>query len=132
MAAKRATVSRVVKTGKEKKSQGVARAKDSWAMEIGARVKDVREHARLNQKEFGEAIGLERSTVTSMESGYQFPSLASLKNIAGKFRVSYEFLIEGKSSKAGDDAVLRKELERLKTNNQILTDYIELLKRGKK
>ena len=78
------------------------------------RIKQIRKDAGLNQKEFGEKIGVAPNTVSNWESGVKMPMESTIKSICREFNVNYPWLVEGigemYSSNTGIVAELCKEL----------------------
>ena len=71
-------------------------------MEIGERVKKVRNYYGLTQNEFAEKLLLSRNTVATYEIGRCNPSDSALSLISKEFNVSFEWL---KNGTGGDDIV---------------------------
>lgn len=71
-------------------------------MELGKRVKKVRNYYGLTQNEFAEKLLLSRNTVATYEIGRCNPSDSALSLISKEFNVSFEWL---KNGTGGDDIV---------------------------
>lgn len=67
---------------------------------VGARVKEVREDAGLNQKNFGLQVGVSLPTVNRIENGHRAPDSALAVKIAETFDCDLQWLLTGKGSKA--------------------------------
>lgn len=62
------------------------------AQKLGKRIREVREKAGLNQKEFCAELGIPQSTLSAYETDRMQPTVASLINIAEKWGVSLDWL----------------------------------------
>lgn len=65
-------------------------------MEIGKRIKELREYLGLSQREFAEILGIHPLSISRYESGKSNPAPSVLKLIEDKFSVNPEWLLEGK------------------------------------
>ena len=64
-------------------------------MDIGDRIKVVRDKFELSQAEFGEKLSLERSAVSLMERGLRNVTERTIKDICREFNISLIWLKEG-------------------------------------
>lgn len=62
------------------------------SLKFGKRIREVRENAGLNQKEFCAALEIPQSTLSAYETDRMQPTIASLVNIATKFNISLDWL----------------------------------------
>ena len=62
-------------------------------IDIGTRIKDLRNARRMTQAEFAERINVTKSTVSAYENGTRFPSYDVLIRIARLFKVSTDNLL---------------------------------------
>ena len=62
---------------------------------INARIKELRKSLKLNQAEFGDAIGLKTSAISKMEQTGSTVTEQNITLICQKFRVSREWLVDG-------------------------------------
>ncbi|WP_316347342.1 helix-turn-helix domain-containing protein [Desulfuromonas acetoxidans] len=70
--------------------------------ELGARIRSVRKNLGLNQKTFGEMLGVGISTVSAYESRGSSPSPEALAKIAEMGGVSVDYLITGKREQGSE------------------------------
>ncbi len=61
-------------------------------IKIGKRIREVRENAGLNQKQFCAELEIPQSTLSAYETDRMLPTIVSLVNIATKFGVSLDWL----------------------------------------
>lgn len=80
-------------------------------IDIGTRIKDLRNARRMTQAEFVERINVTKSTVSAYENGTRFPSYDVLIRIARLFKVSTDNLL-GYSEKSVVDVtgLTRKQI----------------------
>lgn len=64
-------------------------------MHIGERIKDIRKKNQLNQKEFGERIGITYSSISLIEKGTNNPSEQTIRAICQEFNIRRQWLEEG-------------------------------------
>lgn len=59
------------------------------------RIKQARKRLEMTQEEFGSAIGLKQSAITSYETGVRTPSDVALQAMCREFNISKEWLLNG-------------------------------------
>lgn len=64
-------------------------------MDIGDRLREVRQKAGLTQQQFGTAIGVSKNTQTRYEKGQRIPDVAYLMLVAKKFGANFNDLFYG-------------------------------------
>ena len=71
---------------------------ESWegepAMTTGEKIKRIRQHRGMTQKELGDAVGLTANRIAQYEMGYRVPKAALLEKMVEAFNVSRECLLE--------------------------------------
>ena len=83
---------------------------------IGSRIRTVRLNHGMKQDEFAEKIGVNRHSLSRIESGKQQPPLEMLVALWGTFKVDANWILDGvEKSSHGDIEHLRAELETTKT-----------------
>ena len=63
------------------------------AVELGKRIKELRENQGLSQDKLAEAVGTSTTTISRIESGKQVPSATLVAKIAERFSVSADYLL---------------------------------------
>lgn len=64
-------------------------------VDFGKNIREIRLSLKLNQAQFGEKIGVSRSTINHWENNEALPNLYTLKKIKEVFGISYDEIIEG-------------------------------------
>lgn len=72
--------------------------------EVGRRLAEYRKKAGLSQAQLGEMLGLEKESVSRIESGKIAPSLSRLAMFCESLNVSFEELLINVSSHPTDEA----------------------------
>ena len=65
-------------------------------MKINERIKLIRKHLGLNQKEFGDILGVSQRAVSNWESGRNEPSIEVLNSISTKWAINPTWLLTGR------------------------------------
>ena len=71
-------------------------------MNIGEKIKRIRQHRRTTQKELGELVDLSANRIAQYEMGYRVPKKPLLNQIAEALRVSPLALSDGGNGPAND------------------------------
>ena len=71
-------------------------------MNIGEKIKRIRQHRRMTQKELGELVDLSANRIAQYEMGYRVPKKPLLNQIAEALRVSPLALSDGGNGPAND------------------------------
>lgn len=61
-------------------------------IKFGKRIREVRENAGYNQKEFGSLLNIKQSTLSAYETDRMQPTISALVKIAEMFNVSLDWL----------------------------------------
>jgi transcriptional regulator with XRE-family HTH domain len=78
---------------------------ENFKIEIGERIKRLRQHQELTQEEFGKKIGSARNTIANYEMGNRTPSNAVFTSICREFGVNEVWLRTGEG---GDENIFTK------------------------
>jgi transcriptional regulator with XRE-family HTH domain len=95
-------------------------------MNIAERFRQFRDRASLNQNDVCEAIGINRSTWSSYESGRATPSVEVLIKLYEKYKINLHWLLVGQGEmtldeEPGDLGALRVQLQWIKNAYQEAT-----------
>ena len=63
-------------------------------MTTGEKIKRIRQHRGMTQKELGDAVGLTANRIAQYEMGYRVPKATLLEKMVEAFNVSRECLLE--------------------------------------
>ena len=72
-------------------------------MELGERIRLVRQGAGMGQNEFAQSLGITQSSVSKYESGKREPGALLLAGIERVFQIDIKWLITGEGQDAGSD-----------------------------
>ena len=61
---------------------------------LGKRIKEIRKECGFTQEKLAELVGIDITTLSGIESGRHFPSLANLEKIAETLHVSMSILFD--------------------------------------
>ena len=64
---------------------------------FGSKIKSLRKSLNLSQEEFAEKIGLERGSLSKIETGQRFPSSKTIDRISSAFQIDYQELFNFKN-----------------------------------
>jgi transcriptional regulator with XRE-family HTH domain len=84
--------------------KGIAVPEDQLR-EFGKRVRQVREHLRLQQNEFAAGVGRSESYICQIEKGNGNPTFEFFYEMAKKYNISIDYLIYGKG-----DMIFNREI----------------------
>ena len=90
--------------------------------EMGARVKELRNHFGLTQSEFSSKLGLSRSHISNIENGNEMPSRSVILLMSAIFSVSIGWLQSGEGQmidEATQDMISKNNNEFEKTLDEI-------------
>ncbi len=93
---------------------------------VQERLKTIRRHMNLTQRQFAEMIGVSRDMVASWEIGRVFPSEAILRLISKVCAVSYSWLKsgEGEMTECRQEAQMEKLLRILDGDNAFMKTFL--------
>ena len=94
-------------------------------VEIGQRIKEEREKARLTQERFSELIGLGPKSVSALERGTVGISLTTLKKICSVLSIPSDLILFGETGK-NDVSDLTVYLEQLSPDQYTITRDVVL------
>jgi transcriptional regulator with XRE-family HTH domain len=99
------------------------RKQSSLALEIGARLRSVREQNGWQQKEFAERIGLLGPQLSRYEAGSDLPNIYTLAAICELLEVSLDEMVCGKKSGERVRVVDLELRDRLKSLEEVDQNY---------
>ena len=72
-------------------------------MDIGKKLRDARNAAKLTQESAAESLGVSRQTVSNWETGKTYPDIVSVIRMSGLYSVSLDCLLKEEIRKADCD-----------------------------
>lgn len=97
------------------------------ALEIGKRIRALREQKEYTQEEFGPMIGLSEGASAQWETGRVIPKMSNLKKIADALDTTTEYLWAGDDPDEQAKAHTNRELRVLKAMRQMSPEKAEAL-----
>lgn len=94
-------------------------------MEVHDRIKGLRIHRAMTQKDFSNALGVSVVSIQNWENGNKKPSMSAIVSIAKFFGVTTDYLLGIAPNKEADFSLLSQ------TEQKLLSDYRSLDKYGK-
>lgn len=105
-------------------------------MTQGERIRELRKSLKLTMEQFGEKIGVTKSTISNIENGNRNATEHMLKSICREYRVNYFWLIEGTGDMfigvpetLIDEVVAEYDLD--EEDKSIILDYLNLSKENR-
>lgn len=98
---------------------------------LGNRIRRIRQDAHLSMDKFGEAIGVNSSSVARWENDQNAPAESKIKLICREFKVNYDWLVDGTGEMYSDLAqtvldILIDEYRLNDTDRLIMERYLKL------
>lgn len=110
---------------------------DHEKLKVGEKIRGLRKNKQLTQVDLCKKLGIPVATLSSYETGKNFPSPENLKKIAEYFEVTFEHLIERPfyidlSSNFTKDPIFRKQIqEKIEKDaeyvKKVITNIIEMI-----
>lgn len=92
---------------------------------MGARLKKLREDAKMSQEKLAELLGCKRSTIINYEKGYTILPVARLDQYVQKFGVSADFILYGVDEEQTES--LTEQIQRMDNCGKKLEKLIDNL-----
>jgi len=102
-------------------------------MNMGDRIKQIRQHYELNQTEFGAKIGMKQAAIGLWENGQRSVSDSSIMLICSKFGVNEKWLVDGDGEMfptAGSDIEFEDIWTNIRVANTENADFIKRIVRA--
>lgn len=105
-------------------------------VQIGSKVKALRETKKLTQEQLAEAVGVSWRTISNLETGRVIPKLDLIYGLAKHFDISIDELLNIRITKNKSITRIRKENQVTQTICQLddrllvhVEEYLQLLKK---
>lgn len=73
--------------------------------EIHNRLKAVRDHLKLSQREMAEVMDVQQGTYSAYETGVRDMSLSAFRNMVAKLNIDTEWMLFGETRPSGRDSL---------------------------
>ena len=94
---------------------------------LGKRIRELRKKIGLKQEQLAEYVGLEPTSISNIENGYNYPSIQNLEKITKALNTNFSNIF--KFEKHQDSKDLTKEiLSILKNNPEKIQDFYKIAK----
>jgi transcriptional regulator with XRE-family HTH domain len=98
-------------------------------MDVGLKIKQLREEKNLSQEELGAAIGVSKQMISHYENGENTPRFKTLEKIAVYFNVDPSELLTSKNTSTVNESVpAYGKIEKLERENEALKKELNELK----
>ena len=94
-------------------------------MELGNRIKTLRQNMGLSQEELADAVYVTRQTVSNWENDKSYTDIKSLLLLAGHFGVSLDILVKGDVEKMKE--ITQKDIKKLRYMGKAMTVLLFLI-----
>lgn len=85
------------------------------AKDISKRIRELRKAMKLTQSQFAEMVNLSEDSIGKIERGVSVPTIDTLNKIADGLKITLS-------------EVLEETLQKAKSQNQVISDFIKYLK----
>lgn len=94
---------------------------------LGKRIKELRKKKNLSQEKVAELVGLEPTSISNIENGYNYPTIQNLEKISNVLEVSLSDIFKFEQHQEIND--LQKEINNMLDNNQdIIQNVYKIIK----
>ena len=90
-------------------------------MKFNERIKFIRKHLGLNQKEFGDILGVSQRAISNWESGRNEPSIEVLNSISTKWAINPTWLLTGRGEMFLKDESKQIAIQKTQNNQDEIT-----------
>ena len=94
-------------------------------MELGTRIKTLRQNMGMSQEELADAVYVTRQTVSNWENDKSYPDIKSILLLANFFGVSLDILVKGDVEKMKE--INEKDIKKLRKMGAVMTALMILL-----
>lgn len=94
---------------------------------LGRRIRELRKRRGLKQEQLAELVGLEPTSISNIENGYNYPSFQNLEKIASVLNSTFIEIFKFEHQAQQED-LLREINEILKNNPEKTRDFYKIVK----
>lgn len=93
---------------------------------LGKRLRELRKKAGINQEKLAELVNVDPTTISNIENGKNYPSLANLENMLNVLNCSFLDVFDFEHKKEHTD-LLQEIVLRLKDNSDKIEDFYKIV-----
>ena len=94
---------------------------------LGKRIKELRKRKRLKQEQLAELVGLEPTSISNIENGYNYPTFQNLEKIANALDSTFIEIFKFEQHAKNEDLI--KEINiMLEKNPEKTRDFYKIIK----
>lgn len=94
---------------------------------LGKRIRELRKRNNLKQEKLAELVGLEPTSISNIENGYNYPSFQNLEKIANALNVTFVDIFKFEQHKETENLIVEIN-QILKNNPEKTKDFYKIIK----
>lgn len=94
---------------------------------LGKRIRELRKRNNLKQEKLAELVGLEPTSISNIENGYNYPSFQNLEKIANALNVTFVDIFKFEQHKEIENLIAEIN-QILKNNPEKTKDFYKIIK----
>lgn len=94
---------------------------------LGKRIRELRKRNNLKQEKLAELVGLEPTSISNIENGYNYPSFQNLEKIANALDVTFVDIFKFEQHKETENLIVEIN-QILKNNPEKTKDFYKIIK----
>ncbi|MBE7707324.1 MAG: helix-turn-helix transcriptional regulator [Cyanobacteria bacterium SIG27] len=94
---------------------------------LGKRIRELRKRNNLKQEKLAELVGLEPTSISNIENGYNYPSFQNLEKIANALDVTFVDIFKFEQHKETENLIAEIN-QILKNNPEKTKDFYKIIK----
>lgn len=94
---------------------------------LGKRIRELRKRNNLKQEKLAELVGLEPTSISNIENGYNYPSFQNLEKIANALNVTFVDIFKFEQHKETENLIAEIN-QILKNNPEKTKDFYKIIK----
>jgi len=94
---------------------------------LGKRIRELRKRNNLKQEKLAELVGLEPTSISNIENGYNYPSFQNLEKIANALDVTFVDIFKFEQHKETENLIAEIN-KNIKNNPEKTKDFYKIIK----
>ncbi len=94
---------------------------------LGKRIRELRKRNNLKQEKLAELVGLEPTSISNIENGYNYPSFQNLEKIANALNVTFVDIFKFEQHREIENLIAEIN-QILKNNPEKTKDFYKIIK----